>query len=454
MKKKCHFIGIGGIGMSGLASIMHRKEAVVTGSDVAANALIECLIKNGVQVKIGHDSTCVTADSTVIYSSGIQADNPEYQAALSMQCHMMHRSDLLLALTHNHKLFGITGTHGKTTTTALMAHVLISAGFDPSYAIGGILKKQQMNAEMGKSEIFVAELDESDRSFMKFSPQFPIITNIGCDHMDQYGTKEVLLQSFKEYIDNLSNPENLLWCGDNMYLKEMSPKGVSFGFCDHCQLRAHNYHQDGWNLCFDISFRGKTYSNVSVPLIGSHNALNALAVFGSALLAGVPPEKIFEAFRSFEGVHRRCEKKGEEQGVLVVDDYAHHPTEISSTLHGIRQAVAERRLIVVYQPHRYSRVKDCLGSFAGIFDEADQVYITEIYGAGEKPLTGISHEDIIEEHEQVSATAIKHVLRKDVVKTLMAELTPLDVVVTLGAGDVTGIGGELIDSLKKKELEN
>lgn len=450
MGKKYHFIGIGGIGMSGLARIILKQNTIVSGSDVSTNPQIENLIQKNAQVYIGHDAKYVAPDATVVYSSGIRKENPEYQAALEMKCEILHRSDLLALLIQGQKLLGVSGTHGKTTTSSLLTHVLMSAGLAPSFSLGGVVPNYQTNADHGEGPYFVAELDESDGSFQKFTPFGAIVTNIGSDHMDHYGTKENLVEAFKNFISHVESSEHLFWCGDNMYLKEIAKSGVSFGFGDQCELRVHNFSQEGWNICFDILYRGRSYSNIKVPLVGEHNALNASAVFGLALSLGVDEKAIREAFASFQGVQRRCEKKGEESGVLVLDDYAHHPTEISATLHGIRQVAEERRVVVIYQPHRYTRTRDCLGLFAGIFDEADMVFITEIYGAGETPIPGISHQDIIDENEQNALTPMKYTPRASVVMNVLNELRPHDIVVTIGAGDITHVGPQLVEALKKK----
>lgn len=450
MKDQCHFIGIGGIGMSGLAKLMLGKNIKVSGSDIVKNTVIDNLEKFGAEVHVGHDAKHIKDSMTVVYSSSIETNNPEFLAAQKLNCQMLHRSDLLAALMQGSQVLAVTGTHGKTTTTSLLACVLHKAGLDPSFAVGGIVKEFQTNASQGKGDLFVAEADESDGSFLKYNPFGAIVTSIGRDHMDHFGNRENLIDAFKTFLGNVTSKSHLFWCGDNKYLKQMNPSGYSYGFCESCKLRAVNFLQKGWKSFFDVDFEGKQYRNVEVNLVGAHNALNALAVFGLALKLGVKEDVIREALKSFQGVCRRCEFKGEEQGVLVLDDYAHHPTEISVTLHAIRQAIEERRLIVVYQPHRYSRTKDCLGSFAGIFDEADQVLITEIYSAGELSHGSVSHEDIMEEHSQVSDVPIEHVPYNKLVQTLTAMVRPHDVVVTVGAGDVTKIGSQLIDSLKKK----
>lgn len=453
MTEKCHFIGIGGIGMSGLARLLLAEQRVVSGSDQYSNSLIDELQARGANVRIGHDARNVTADATIIYSSGIPENNPEYQEALKLKCKLLHRSDLLLALTHQHKVLGVVGTHGKTTTSALLSHVLCEANFEPSFAIGGILPGKKTNSQKGKGEYFVAELDESDGSFLKFQPYGAIITNIGSDHMDYFQTKEKLISDFKKFTTQVSSLKHLFWCKENMYLKEMSPEGISYGFNECSQLRIFNLVQTGWSICYDVCFEGKTYLNITIPLIGVHNALNSLAVFGLALSLGIEETVIRNAFNSFPGVSRRCELKGNVNEIIVLDDYAHHPTELSSTLNAIRLAVEEKRVILVYQPHRYTRVRDCLGSFAGIFDEADEVFLTDIYSAGETPIAGISYENILEENDQATPN-IQYVPFDKIVQEVIAIAKPHDIIVTMGAGNITEISTEIVEALKKKRNLN
>lgn len=450
MTKKCHFIGIGGIGMSGLARMMLESQAKVSGSDVASSSLIEELQKKGADVHIGHDPKYVTQDSTIVYSSMISQDNPEFRAAIEMKCPMLHRSDLLKALIGDNKLLGVTGTHGKTTTTALLAHVLIESGKAPSFAVGGIMPQLGVNAGRGAGEYFVAELDESDGSFTKFSSYGAIITSIGRDHMDYYGTTEKLTASFKQFAQQVQSSNHLFWCADNMYLRGLMPQGISFGFCESSALRASNFAQNGWNLSYDISYQGHTYPNVCLPLVGVHNALNSLAVFGLALSIGVDEQEIRRAFLSFRGVNRRCEKRGDAKNILIIDDYAHHPTEICSTLNAVREAIGERRLVVAFQPHRYTRIRDCLGEFGGVFDEADEVLVTDIYPAGEEPIPGVCSQNIVEENEQMSVVPFRMVSKGDLLPLLLQELHPGDVLITLGAGDITGISKELAEAIKKQ----
>ena len=449
-EKKCHFIGVGGIGMSGLANIMIGKKMKVSGSDLVANPMTEKLSRKGADIYVGHDAQKILPDMTVVYSSGITADNPELAAAKELNCSLMHRSDILNSVSQGYKLLNVVGTHGKTTVSALLTATLRGAGLDPAFALGGIINQYGVNADNGSGSYFIAEGDESDGSFLKLNPYGAIITNIGCDHLDYFGSRDEIINSFAAFIKKVSSSHHLFWCGDNMYLQQMQPAGVSYGFCESCDLRALNFEQKGWTICFDIEFEEQLYRDVELPMIGAHNALNALAVFGLALRLGVAEEAIRAAFAAFGGVARRCEKVGDVESILVVDDYAHHPTEIASTLHALREAVGERRIIVIYEPHRYSRVRDCAGAFGGLFDDVDNVIVTEIYGAGEDPITGIDHELIIEENEQVSQASLYHIPFANVLDELVAMVRPHDVVITVGPGNVGNVGRQLVEVLKKK----
>ncbi len=447
---KFHFIGIGGIGMSGLARIMLSKKMAVTGSDISPNYVIEGLTNAGAKVFIGHSAQHVTPNTTVVYSTDIKQDNPEYQAAVRLQCPLIHRSDLLLQLMSSYKALAVTGTHGKTTTSALLTAVLMEAGLDPAYAVGGVLPQFQTNAGHGHGEYFVAEADESDGTFLKYNSHGAIITNIGLDHMNYFENEATLIQSFKRFADQVESTQHLLWCGDDERLRSLDLPGVSYGFGDKCALRIVKWKQQGWRLTFDIEFQGKHYANIDVALIGKHNALNSAAVFGLALTLGVKEETARRALAKFGGVRRRCEKKGEAQNILVIDDYAHHPTEIQTTLQGIRDASGERRVIAVFQPHRYTRTRDCLGMYSKIFDEVDELIITDIFGAGEAPISGLTSAVVLKEIERTTRTPIRYVSREDLLNILTADLRPHDVLVTLGAGDITKLSAELAAQLRCK----
>ncbi len=444
MKEKCHFIGIGGIGMSGLARILLSKKVPVSGSDIASSYVTEGLKKAGADVFIGHSSQYINPSSKVVYSTDIKKDNPEYQAALQQKCRMLHRSDLLLELMEGSKTLAIAGTHGKTTTTALLAAVLAAEGLDPSYAVGGIVKQWESNAGHGEGEFFIAEADESDGSFLKYNPYGAIITNIDLDHMNYYLTEDALIDAFRNFAAKVESPKHLFWCGDDERLKALKLPGVSYGFGPECALRAVDIVQKGWMTTFDIEYRGRRYYNIKLALIGLHNVLNALGVFGLALATSVHEDRLRLAFETFGGVARRCDKKGMFDQALLVDDYAHHPTEIKTTLGGIRSAIGDHHLVAVFQPHRYSRTKDCLGTYGGIFDQADEVIITDIFAAGETPIPGVTYQEVMAEIQKNPSVPCRYIPRKELAEELSKSLKAKDVMVTLGAGDITKLSGELM----------
>lgn len=450
MSEHYHFIGIGGIGMSGMARILLGQRIQVSGSDIGANAVIEALKDAGATISIGHSSQNVKPGMTVVYSTDIKKDNPEYQAALTHSCRMLHRSQLLQKLMENSQSLAVAGTHGKTTTSSLLTWVLMQGGVNPSYAIGGVVPQLKSNAGQGQGNYFVAEACESDGTFLNYTPHGAIVTNIDFDHMDYYGTEAVLIKAFQDFMSKVKSPKHLFWCGDDSRLKKIAEKGISYGFSNDCQLRASHFEQHGWMIRFDVHYQGKTYHDVEVSLTGRHNALNALAVFGMAISLGIDENAIRQALRTFAGVMRRCEKKGDEHGILFLDDYAHHPTEIRATLKAIREAIGERRLVVAYQPHRYTRAKELMGTYQGIFSDADKLFVTEIYAAREAPIPGVTHEKIIAEIQQDLKDRCQHVERSHIASALCDYLRPHDVCVTLGAGDITKLSGEVMAQLKLK----
>lgn len=430
---KYHLVGIGGIGMSGLARLLKENGIEVTGSDLKETDAILELKQLGIPVFKGHKQTQVPQGASVVYSSGIGGNNPELENALPK----LHRSQLLDFLMQGKKQLLVTGTHGKTTTSSLLATV-----FGPSYAIGGVLAESGLNAKKGESQYFIAEADESDGSFLNYHPFGAIITNIDNDHMDYYKSEKNLLDAFKEFSRKTSSKKHLFYCSDDSRLKECIEEGVSYGFQDGAMLKGSNFRQDGWKIFFDASFEGENYLDIEVPLIGSYNALNALAVFGLALSSGISEEKIRCALKAFKGVKRRLEFKGKSAGIEVRDDYGHHPTEIKATLRAVRNVSFDDRTVVIFQPHRFSRTKECLQQFKGCFDDADAVYITDIYAAGESPLD-IHAKDVVE------AAANPNVKYLSCLQEI--ELRPFDRVLTMGAGDVWKMGIEILENPKIKK---
>lgn len=438
MTQKYHFIGIGGIGMSALAHILRGKDVAVQGSDSAVSYITEGLERVGVEVFTKHHEQNIKNAAAVIYGSAIQPHHPEYAAAISNNIPLFHRSQLLAQLMEGYNTLLVAGTHGKTTTTALLAHVLMEAGLDPTVAVGGVALNFSTNGRLGKSHFFVAEADESDGTFLNYQGMGGIITNIEAEHLDFWKTPQALVEGFQAFATKISS--YLWWCKDEITLPL---PGKSYGFSQEAHLQITSWKQQGWSLAFDLQMQGVKYEGVQLSLLGKHNVLNGAAVFGLALELGISEEHIRNAFKTFKGVKRRMERKGENRGVLLLDDYAHHPTEIKTTLEGLRQAAGEKRVIAVFQPHRYSRFQECWDGFLNAFDAADVVFVTGVYSAGETPIEGVDAEKWTDEFKQRSATPIYFVPRGELLKQIGDFARPHDVIVTLGAGDITYLGGEL-----------
>jgi len=444
-----HFIGIGGIGMSGLAQILLSQNIQVTGSDLAESRVTKKLVEAGATLFIGHCASYIKSGTTVVYTSDIKENNPEYLAAKNLQCPLLHRSDLLKLLMQKYQTLAVTGTHGKTTTSSLLTWVLHVAGQDPSFAVGGMIAQLDANAKHGDGKYFVAEADESDGSFLRYNPFGGIITNIGLDHMNYYQTEEVLEKAFNTFATQVESQQHLFWCRDDVRLQKLNISGVSYGFNSASDVRILRFKQKGWKTIFDVAYQGKCFPQIEISQIGSYNVLNASAVFGLALKLGLEEHLIRKGLATFPGVGRRCTHRGEVQGILFIDDYAHHPNEIRATLQAIRDAIGEKRLVVLFQPHRYSRTKDCLGSYQGIFEQADLLYITDIYAAGEKEIPGLSHKNILAELTQNPQLLCSYASRQSIAEDVFHKLQPHDVVVTLGAGDIHAAIPEMIQCIEK-----
>jgi UDP-N-acetylmuramate--alanine ligase len=448
-----HFIGIGGIGMSGLAKILLSRGKQVTGSDLAENYQTAALAKLGAKISIGHEANNVAPTALVVFSSDIPEKNPEFLQAKRLNAPLLHRSDVLARLTSGKRVLAVSGTHGKTTTSSLLAWTLEIAGKDPSYAIGGLLLHDGSNAKDGQGDFFVIEADESDASFLKYDWEGGIITNIDTDHLHHFGSMEKLESAFRDFAQKASSNALLFYCGDDPKLSGLSLGGTSYGFGENVELRATNIHQKGFTLTFDAVLRGKPYSQIELHLSGRHNVLNALGVFGLSLALGIPESAIRTAFRTFPGVKRRMEKKCDEQSVLIFDDYGHHPTEIHETLSALRAAVRERRIIAVFQPHRYSRMRYVMNEFGGVFDEADCVVVTDLYTAEEKPIEGVTTEAICEKVAAQNRIPSRYIPRKELVDSVFGMLEPHDVVIFFGAGDSTRASQDLAQAVHTKHIK-
>jgi UDP-N-acetylmuramate--alanine ligase len=438
-----HFIGLGGIGMSALARVLLQKGEAVQGSDLHGSPLLENLKKEGAKVHVGHHEDHLGLATKVVYSSDIKEDNVEFCLAKEKKLPLLHRSELLHELMKGKTTCLVAGSHGKTTTTALLSAVLLEANLDPSFVVGGLIRSLNTNGRGGRGAYFVAEADESDGSFLKTAADYAILTNIGNDHLSYWGSERILDLAFEQFI---AQTQHLIWCADDPKLAKLNPKGISYGFSPQAKFQITHFRQTHEGIYFDLG----PHKNIFLNLMGRHNALNGSAVFALALQLQVPEEAIRSAFRQFSGTARRLEWKGEAHKVQLYDDYGHHPTEIKATLEALRQHVGEKRLVVAFQPHRYTRVRDLFADFARCFDAADLVYMTDIYSAGETPLEGITSASLYTFLREKLGSKIHFLPRTHLEAGLAAILKPLDVVLTIGAGDITKAGGPILELFAKR----
>ncbi|MDR1701494.1 MAG: UDP-N-acetylmuramate--L-alanine ligase [Sporomusaceae bacterium] len=453
--KKIHFVGIGGSGMSALAKIMLSLGYEVSGSDVNKSEITAKLEQAGGTIQIGHAAANIAGAEVVVLSSAIDPLNPEVIAAQSKGLKIIHRSDVLAALFVNRRGIAVAGAHGKTTTTSMIAHLLLTGGLDPTVVLGGEMEPIG-GAVLGEGNFLVAEADESDGSFLKLLPQIAVITNIENDHLDHYGSMAAILAAFKEFVQTLPQDNGLaVVCFDNEYLREMMDgcgrRYISYALDHDAEYRAVNIRLEQTYTLYDVDHRGVKLGTVKLNVPGRHNIANSLAAIIVGLTAGLSMKEISASLASFKGPKRRFQTKGKIKGVWVVDDYAHHPTEIATTLLGAKQT-APNRLICVFQPHRYTRTKNLRHEFGSAFKSADLLILTDIYAAGEQPIAGIDGETIKEEVEKQTNQHVTYIPDKDKVARYLAEIVePGDLVITMGAGNIFRSGEELTERLITKE---
>ncbi len=439
LPKKCHFIGVGGIGMSGLAKILVQAGFTVSGSDLATNAQTDQLASMGAHIEKGHDACFIEPEMAVIYSTGIGEDNPELRAAKQLGCPLYHRSDLLELLTRTKKTVAVTGCHGKTTTTALLAHILEIAQLDPSYVVGGILNNSQTNAKWGAGEWLVIEADESDGTFLKYHPYGAIVTNIDEDHMDYFKDKAHLEKAFKQFIEHIQVKNSAFINSDDEILCQWEKEGVQgYGLSEGKRRYWAEIIKEKENLV-RFHMDQEVFEGI-VPLFGAHNISNVLGAFSLAYSIGIPGSVIVKGVESFLGVKRRFELKGSIQGITFMDDYAHHPTAIEATLKAMSNHSSDS-IIAVFQPHRYSRMNHSMQELNRVFAFADKVIVTDIYASGEKPIAGVNIETIVE----AVGNNCCYCPREQLAIELAPLLRPGDLVLTLGAGDLPSLADEILE---------
>ncbi|MCB1754306.1 MAG: UDP-N-acetylmuramate--L-alanine ligase [Gammaproteobacteria bacterium] len=462
--RNVHFIGIGGVGMGGIAEVMLHLGYQVSGSDQASNALVRRLEGQGAKIFIGHDRENVKGIDVVVVSSAIPQNNPEIMQAREKRIPVVPRAEMLAELMRFSQGIAVAGTHGKTTTTSLVASILVEGGLDPTYVIGGQLTSSKTNAYLGKSEWLVAEADESDASFLYLQPMISIVTNIDADHLPTYeGDFSRLKQTFVEFLHHLPFYGLAVLCADDENIVELlgqvTRPFVTYGLSDTADVRAVNVHQNGRQTYFDVEFRdGRRIDAVTLNLPGNHNVLNALAAIAVATELEVEGEHIKSALQKFQGIGRRVQSHGEfpvKGGkAILIDDYGHHPTEVAATLQAVRAAYPEKRLVVVFQPHRYTRTHDLFEDFSAVLGTPDVLVLTEIYAAGEDPIAGADGRSLarsIRNRGQVDPIFVEHI--GDVGSALLSILEDDDLLLTLGAGSVGTLAATLPD-LFKKEFAN
>ena len=442
-----HFIGIGGIGMSGIAEIMLRIGYTVQGSDSKASANTERLEKLGAKIFIGHEAAQVEGASAIVYSTAVKPDNPEMQAARERRLPLVRRAEMLAELMRLQFSIAVGGTHGKTTTTSMIASLLDAGGLDPTVVNGGIINAYGTNAKVGEGDWIVVEADESDGTFLKLKSTVAVVTNIDPEHLDHYGDFEAVKKAFQDFVENIPFYGFAAVCTDHPEVLALTSRVenrrmVTYGVNPQAEVRAEKITMGPDGARFDVVIRPRQgeplrMENLHMPMAGMHNVLNALAAVAVARELSVGPEAIAAGLTGFGGVKRRFTTTGTSGGVRVIDDYGHHPVEISSVMKAAR-AVTEGRVVAVVQPHRYSRLKDLFEDFCACFSDADVVIVADIYAAGEAPLEGASREALVDGLRRYGhRRALPLSGPEDLARLVLQETQEGDLVVCLGAGDIT-----------------
>lgn len=441
-QSKVHFIGIGGVGMSGLAELLHNLGAEVTGSDPSENALTLRLQDLGIPIYRQHEPRNVHGMDVVVYSSAVKPSNPEFSEALKLKIPLIRRAEALAELMRLKRGIAVAGTHGKTTTTSMVSSILLERGMDPTIVVGGRLEWIQSTAQLGKGEWLVAEADESDGSFNRLSPEVVVITNIDSDHLDHYGRFEHLQKAFLEFASRIPFYGSVILCGDDQATRalfsDFGKKVITYGFAsENAYQLSRDESQGHWKV---KGPEGEEFG-FQAPMPGDHNALNALAAILAAHQSGLSVEDCAQSVAQFRGVDRRFQHKAKVRGVDFYDDYGHHPTEVRAVLKGFKDQFPNRRLITFFQPHRFSRTQICWNDFLDSFSATDVLYLMDIYPAGESPLEGITSERLLQEmkHPQGLLFTRDTEAASQAIKTFVEG----DVVLTLGAGDVYKLNTEL-----------
>lgn len=447
--KKLYFVGIGGMGMRALAEILIQKGMKIAGSDRTDSEYLDVMRKQGADIFIGHDASHIEGADGLVISSAISEDNPELSEARRRGIPVFHRSDVLAALFLMGKGIAVAGAHGKSTTSGMLGRIFKDAGGDPTIVLGAYADYLKGNSCLGRGEYVIAEADESDGSFLKFKSNLAVVTNIEDDHLDHYGTVENIKNAFTEFIGHIDDGGCAILCTDSDGVRDILPRisghVITYGLDANAEYRAVNKRYEKHWMLFDVEHEGKRLGTIRLKIPGTHNVRDALAATVTALQCNISFESIAESLSKFSGVARRFETKGYANDVWVIDDYAHHPTEIMATLRAAKE-IGGHRIVCAFQPHRYSRTQLLLDEFTEAFDDADVLYFTDIYAASEKPIPGIDGHtlpDAVRGH--LPDKEIYYVADcEDLAKALYEKAKPGDMIFTMGAGTVTKTGGELL----------
>jgi UDP-N-acetylmuramate--alanine ligase len=450
--KNIHLVGIGGAGMSGIAEVLATSGYTITGSDLRPSETTQRLESLGIKVKYGHSAENVKDADVVVISSAVKDKNPEVTGARERRIPVIRRSEMLGELMRMRYGIGIAGTHGKTTTTSMVGEILSEGGLDPTIVVGGRVVNLGTHARLGNGQFMVTEADEYDRSFLRLTPTIAVVTNLEPEHLDYYRDFTEIKSAFLEFVNKVPFYGRVILCWDEKNLRELISEIerplTTYGLSSQADLSAHSIRFEENHSTFEVFVKGKKAGQVRLEVPGEHNVKNSLAAAGVALEMDIPWEKIQRGLERFKGVHRRFEIKGQAKGVLVVDDYAHHPTEIEATLKSAK-AGWERRIVAVFQPHLYSRTRDFHQEFGRVLLESDVLVVTDVYPAREDPITGVTGELVWQAAKKLGHKSAFYVPRtEDVAPMLTKMVRPDDMVITLGAGDVHKVGTELLKILE------
>lgn len=453
--KHIHFVGIGGIGMSGIAEVLHGMTFKVTGSDISESPNVIRLRELGIEVNIGHREENITGADVIVYTSAAKADNPELVAAKAQRIPVIKRGEMLSELMRLKYAVAVAGSHGKTTTTSMVAEIIKAGKLDPTILIGGRLNSTNNNASCGLSNIMVAEADESDRSFLMLYPTIAIITNIDFEHMESYKDFDDVKNSFTTFANMVPFYGCSVLCIDNNNVADIIPniskRFITYGTKAQADVRAINIKKDGFSVEYDLLKEGEILGHIRINLPGDHIVLNSLAAIAVGLEMDIEFSVIEKTLQDFSGVQRRMSMRYVSETNKVIDDYGHHPTEISTTLKAIRESSPNSRIIVIFQPHRYSRTQNLMSDFAKCFMDADRLFITDIYAASESPIEGVSSSVLVEEVSKHGFKDVTYLPALDeFYKVIDEECTNDTIFITFGAGNITNFSFDIARYLENK----